>query len=138
MIFTKTRKENKNNMILTYIAGSYTSNTIFGVKQNILKAEYTAMEVCKLEMNIFPLTPHLNTPFGFERLRNGQYFIDGTMELMLGCKAVLLVQKPEGGPVDYENSVGTMGEITAAKKAGIPVFYTLENLREWAMFSGIT
>jgi len=112
-------------MKLIYIAGPYTAPTAFEVGENIDAAKRTAIEVCKLNMNAFPVTPHLNTPF-FEGLRDGEYFIDGTFALMSQCHAVLLVLGQ-----NHTNSEGTQGEIKGAKKLGIPVFTALLDLRSW-------
>ena len=104
-------------IMLIYIAGPYTTDTTYRVKMNILAAEYRAIEVMKTGMNMYPVCPHKNTEF-MEGLRDGDYFIQGTKELMLRCDAVLLVD------TDCANSVGTQGEIAAAKEAGIPVVLT--------------
>ena len=111
-------------IMLIYIAGPYTADTTYRVKMNILAAEYRAIEVMKTGMNMYPVCPHKNTEF-MEGLRDGDYFIQGTKELMLRCDAVLLVD------TDCANSVGTQGEIAAAKEAGIPVFNSLLDLRAW-------
>ena len=110
-------------MYLIYIAGSYTAPTTWEVKQNILAAEQLGAEICKLNDTAFPVIPHKNTEF-FEGLRDGQYFIDGTLALMLKCDAVLIVP-------NSESSQGTQGEIHTAQLAGIPVFYHLLDLRVW-------
>lgn len=108
-----------------YVAGPYTADNAFEVEKNIMAAKATAMEVCALGMNAFPVTPHLNTPH-FEGVRDGDYFIKGTKELMLRCDAVLLVLG-----ANCTNSVGTQGEIKAANEAGLPVFTSLLDLRAW-------
>ena len=108
-----------------YVAGAYTAEHAFEVELNIMAAKETAMKVCSLGMNAFPVTPHLNTPH-FEGIRDGDYFIEGTKDLMYRCDAVLLVLDK-----NHDNSVGTQGEIKAAKETGMPVFTSLLDLRAW-------
>lgn len=117
-------------MKLIYIAGPYTADTTWEVRMNILRAEMTAAAVCSCD-NAFPVTPHLNTPF-FEGLRDGQFFVDGTLQIMMRCDAVLIVQNDSmTGAIDITESSGTHGEVETAVDMGIPVFYSLLDLRRW-------
>lgn len=119
-------------MLLVYIAGPYRAPTVAEVKQNILAADATSVEVCKMGMNVYPVCPHKNTEF-FEGLRDGEYFIDGTFELMSRCDAVLIVlSKDTKTSINYDTSEGTIGEVKGAKRLGIPVFHSLLDLRVWA------
>lgn len=119
-------------MRLIYIAGPYRASTVAEVKQNILAADATSVEVCKLGMNLYPVCPHKNTEF-FEGLRDGEYFIDGTFELMSRCDAVLIVlSKDMKTSINYDTSEGTIGEVKGARRLGIPVFHSLLDLRAWA------
>jgi len=120
----------ENKMHLIYVAGSYRADHPYQVKLNIQAAERTGMEVAKLE-NAFPVIPHCCCAH-WDGLRDGQYFIDGTMEMMLRCDAVLLVLGSNlRTSADYKSSPGTVGEVEAARKTGIPVFTKLADLRVW-------
>lgn len=110
-------------MKLIYIAGSYTAKDPYRVKMNIMKADLLAMDVELLGLEAFPICPHTNTAH-HEGTRPGTYFIAGTLELSRRCDAILVVP-------DSENSVGTKGEIRDATRRGVPVFYNINELREW-------
>ena len=110
-------------MRIIYVAGPYRSDTIFGTKQNILRAEKTGVEVARL--NHIPLIPHTLYQF-WDGLQDEQWFVDATMQLILKCDVVLVI--PDSG---WQSSSGTKGEIKAAEEAGIPVFYSLLDLRSW-------
>lgn len=114
---------NKNNILLCYIAGSYRGKTIYETKKNIERAENLAEELAIFTKNVYPVTPHCNTRF-WEGLRDEEFFIEGTKELMRRCNCVLIVPKSE-------NSVGTQGEIEEAERLGIPVFHNIVALEKW-------
>lgn len=112
-------------MKLVYVAGPYTATTAWEVKQNILNAERAGAQLIAGSAELFPVIPHKNTEF-MEGLRDGQYFIDGTKELMRRCDAVLIHPY-----APFDNSVGTKGEEAEANKLGIPVFYSFEDVYDW-------
>ena len=110
-------------MKLIYIAGSYTAKNPFEVKLNIIRADILAIEVELLNLEAFPICPHTNTAH-HEGTRPGTYFIAGTLELSRRFDALLVVP-------DSEGSVGTKGEIRDATRRGVPVFYNINELKEW-------
>lgn len=112
-------------MKLIYVAGPYTANTVWQVKQNILNAERAGAQLIAGSQGLFPVIPHKNTEF-MEGLRDGQYFIDGTKELMRRCDAVFVVPF-----APHHDSVGTVGEVNEAERLGIPVFYCFEDVYDW-------
>lgn len=52
-----------------------------------------------------------------------EYWLEGTMEMMERCDAVLLVS-----PSAADTSEGTRAEVTRAHELGIPVFATMAEL----------
>lgn len=112
-------------MKLVYIAGPFRAPTAWGIEQNIRRAETLSLEVWKL--GAAALCPHANTRF-FHGLCTDQTWIDGTLEMLRRCDAVLVC-------ADSENSSGTRGEIEEARRIGIPVFHERPDgvgaLREW-------
>ena len=113
------------SMTLVYIAGPYSSDYAFIVRSNIQKAEELGMDVAKLQLDAYPVIPHCNTAH-WEGIRDGQYFIDGTLELSRKCDAILVVP-------GYEGSKGTLGEIKDAEERGVPVFYSIDELMNWLL-----
>jgi nucleoside 2-deoxyribosyltransferase len=97
-----------------YIAGKYRGPTPWAVEQNIRAAEEVAARVIRAGM--MPLCPHKNTAH-MEGLADDQFFLDGTLELMRRCDAVLLVP-------NWHQSEGARAEIVEAERLGLPVFGT--------------
>jgi hypothetical protein len=108
-------------MRLVYIAGPYRSKTVHGVTQNIARAK--AIGDIVIRMGHYPLIPHKNTEL-CEGLADDDFFIKGTMEMMLRCDAVLVTPM-------WEASSGTRGEIIAAHQNSIPVFFSPHDLKTW-------
>lgn len=119
-------------MKLVYIAGSYRAKGDATVAGNIERAKRRAVEVCEKlgDSDWFPLTPHLNTAhFEDQSALTGisdEYWLDGTMQLMACCDAVLLVDAKS-----TTASSGTRAEIAEAVRLGTPVFGTIEELIEY-------
>ena len=115
------------SMLCIYIAGSYRSNDAYKVWENINKARELAIKVW--QQGAVALCPHMNSMF-FEGAATPKQFIDGTLELMRRCDAVLVVPGSEA-------SIGTQGEIKEAKRLRKPVFYAEQypdidgNLYDW-------
>lgn len=59
-----------------------------------------------------------------EGIASDQDFIDGTMELMRRCDAVIVLS-------GWQDSKGTLGEIKEATRIGMPVFYSFPDLQLW-------
>lgn len=108
---------------LVYVAGKYRSKWgFFGVAKNILRAWYYGRKVAKT--GLFPVVPHGNTAFfdfGWPKISD-DLILPACIEIMKRCDAVYVMPR-------YIESKGTMAEIDAAKKAGIPVFFTIEVLK---------
>lgn len=115
-------------MILIYIAGPYRADTFDKTKENIRLARVAAAELvfqsqmCLEEpLSVFPVVPHTNTGlFDYETLIKdvpADYYLDGTMELLKRCGAVILTSWDAA-----QKSKGTRAEVQYANWSGIPVF----------------
>jgi hypothetical protein len=104
-----------------YVAGPFRGKTAWDVECNIRRAEALALEVSRL--GAMPLCPHTNTRF-FNGEGTEQFWLDGTMELLKRCDAVVLTE-------DWERSSGARAEVEMAKHLRLPVFRTLPDLSQW-------
>lgn len=110
-------------MLLVYVAGRFSAPTRAGVEANIAKAVDVALSVATA--GAFPVTPHANTAHpDFEKLQPYEFWIDGTLELLRRCDAVLMVP-------GWEESRGARGEREEAQRLGKPVFDTLGDFWRW-------
>ncbi len=97
--------------LVIYIAGPYRGASAWRIYRNTHRAECVANLVW--EAGHYALCPHANTAHASEHVTDAQY-IDGTMELMRRCDAVLVLP-------NSDKSEGTRGEIQEAINIGIPV-----------------
>lgn len=104
----------KRQQAVIYIAGPYRGKDNWAIEQNIRRAEELALVVWKLGM--VALCPHMNTRH-FQGVLPDEVWLDGDLELIRRCDAVLLVS-------GWKASHGTLAEIAYAKEQGIPVFET--------------
>ena len=111
-------------MKLVYIAGPYRARTRWAEEQNVRRAEDAGREVAK--MGAYPVIPHANTRPYFGDEQPASFWLEGTMELLQRCDAVLLLDK-------WERSEGARRENDEAKARGIPVFEVIEVLERWLM-----
>ena len=112
-------------MRLIYIAGSFRAETPWLIEQNIRAAETIGLEVAR--MGMAPLIPHSMYRF-FQLSMPDAFWESSTMEMMRAADA-LMVRR------GWQGSIGTMSEIAEAKRIGLPIFYSLEELRSWAILS---
>lgn len=108
-------------MKLVYIAGPLRASNGWDVTLNIIKAKALALEVWRL--GAVCICPHANTD-GFGGVLPEQTWIDGDIEILTRCDAVLMAD-------GWEQSYGACNERLAAMKHGIPVFLSLDLLKEW-------
>lgn len=108
-------------MKVIYIAGPYRAENAWLVERNIRLAEEYGFAVA--EAGAVPLVPHSMARFWNGTLTD-QFWLDGTLELMRRCDAVLAVG-------NWPRSSGTRGEIAEAERLGKPVFYDLLHMNEW-------
>lgn len=109
-------------MKLIYIAGPYRAPTRWQEEQNVRVAEAIGYKVARL--GAYPVIPHSNTRPYFADAQPGEFWLDGTLELLRRCDAVLLI-------TGWENSEGARGERHEAQSRGTPVFDGLPELSKW-------
>ena len=108
-------------MKLVYVAGAYRAKSTWDRDRNIQAAREVGAAVARL--GAYPVIPHSNTGH-MDGLCEDQFWIDGTLELMCRCDAMILVP-------GWEKSSGTLGEIAKAKVLATPTFTSLMGLRHW-------
>ena len=101
-------------MKLVYIAGPYRAETTKEVAINISNAKL--VRALATHRGWFPVIPHANTGHMEESVsRPDQFWLNGTMEMMRRCDAVLLCP-------GWATSSGTKAEIREAQALGIPIY----------------
>jgi len=116
-------------MKVVYIAGKYSGKTHDGrsfmeIERNILEAREWAIKA--MQTGVVALTPHLNSyhmELDFESDQGFWYAAD--LELLRRCDAVFLIP-------NWEDSKGARLERDYARQHGIPVFYELAHMAQWA------
>ena len=107
---------------LIYIAGPFRAPTPWDIEQNIRRAEALALEAWKLG-GVGVICPHANTRF-FQHSAPDAYWLDGDLEMVRRCDALLTTD-------DFVRSSGAKCEVAEALIRNIPVFHTLEDLKQW-------
>lgn len=102
-----------NKQCVIYIAGPFRGKTAWDVECNIRAAECVGLKVAKL--GAIPLIPHSMFRYWNGQI-NDQFWIDGTLELLSRCDAVLMMP-------DWQSSAGSQGERNWAINHGVPLFY---------------
>lgn len=102
-------------MLLAYVAGPYTADTLEGVEENCRRARDVGVELAKCGPTVGPIIPH-QLGRGIEVIGDYEYWCELTLELMRRCDVVYAMQ-------GWEGSKGARGEIAEANKLGIPVIY---------------
>lgn len=105
-----------------YIAGRYRAPTRWGIVTNCRAAEAVAYEVARI--GGFPCCPHTNTALWFEDLGTAEFWLEGTLEWMRRCDAVIMVP-------GWEQSSGARAERAEAIRLHKPVFETIAELHRW-------
>ena len=108
-------------MKIIYCGGSYRAPTVWQVEQNIQAARQLGAEVAR--RGAYPVIPHANTAH-FDGLQDDEFWLNGTLELLRRCDAVMLVP-------GWRGSSGTCGEVEEAHRLGLPVFESIGELRCW-------
>jgi hypothetical protein len=112
-----------NPKCLVYVAGRYSAPSRAGVERNIRAA--VAVGITVAELGAMPVVPHANTAdAAFEETQPYQFWIEGTLELLRRCDAVLMVE-------GWQDSRGARGEHAEAKRLGKPIFETAHGLKQW-------
>lgn len=113
---------------VVYIAGPFRDHTAWKVEQHVRLAEDLSYAVAQL--GAMPLCPHTNTRYSHGTLTE-QFWLDGTLELLSRCDAVIVTG-------DWKQSEGARAEVIAARQLSIPVFETIDALREWLRVPVVT
>lgn len=108
-------------MKIVYVAGPFRGPSNWAVQNNVRNAE--ALSLLVAEAGAMPLCPHKNTQH-FDGLLTAQFWIDGTLELLRRCDAMVLVP-------NWQSSSGTRGEVAEATRLGLPVFHDVDALKAW-------
>lgn len=106
---------------LVYVAGPYSAPTVHERIIHIHKAWEVGAKLGAL--GVMPIVPHKNTEL-YDDVQPGTFWLEGTLELMRRCDAVMLVD-------GWEWSRGTCGEIREARARGLPIFVLLAQVRRW-------
>lgn len=99
-------------MKVVYVAGPFRGPTPWDVELNIRLAEELALRVANA--GAMPLCPHTMTRY-FDKQCNDQFWLDGTLELLRRCDAVVLTH-------NWEQSTGARGEYDEAGSFNLPTF----------------
>ena len=110
-------------MKVVYVAGKFRGKTAWDVAENVRAAERVGFAVAAA--GAMPLIPHANTAH-LDGTLTGQFWLDGTMELLRRCDAVMMVP-------GWPDSKGALAEREEANRLGLPVFDAgdYENLDVW-------
>jgi len=104
-----------------YIAGSISSHNLLTSLENIRKGIKLSVEV--LKAGFAPFSPFIDFQFSLvEPITIDQYY-GYSMAWLEVSDAILLVE-------GWENSKGTKAEIRRANELGIPVFTSLETMKD--------
>jgi len=99
-------------MKIVYIAGPFRGKTAWQIAENVRNAERIGLEVAK--QGAMPLIPHANTAH-FHGTLEDQFWLDGTLELLRRCDAIMLCP-------GWEKSVGSQEERAEMYRLKRPVF----------------
>lgn len=105
-------------MKVIYVAGPFRGANSWEMEQNIRRAEELSLAVWRA--GFAALCPHTNTRF-FQGAAPDKVWIDGTLELLRRCDAVVLT-------ADWIRSTGARGEVREAIARGIPVYGNVHEL----------
>jgi hypothetical protein len=108
-------------MKLVYVAGPYRASGQWDIFQNIRRAEALALQVWQLGAAC--ICPHKNTEH-FNGAAPDRVWLDGDLEMVRRCDAILCSP-------GWESSSGSLGEVALAKQLGLPIFQSIEELRNW-------
>ena len=106
-------------MKLIYIAGPFSGKTAWAVACNVHRAEYLAAQVIERNCGWFPIVPH-SLGARFDGHGTYEYWLEGTLDLLRKCDAVLMVS-------GWERSKGATGEKLEAERLGLPVYLSFDD-----------
>lgn len=100
-------------MKVIYVAGSYRSNTEWGLVENIRKAEDAAIRLWQEGYAV--ICPHKNTAH-FGGLAPDNIWLEGDLEILKRCDAIYMVP-------GWSSSKGASAEHAMAKEWGKEIIY---------------
>jgi hypothetical protein len=106
--------------IRVYVAGPFRAEDCWRQERHVRTAEEAAWQLWK--MGMAPLCPHSQTRFYQGSLPN-DVWLEGDLSWVEVSQALYVVD-------GWEESEGTLGEIKLAKKLGIPIFFSMREIRE--------
>ena len=106
---------------LIYIAGPFRGPNSWEMEQNIRRAEEVSLEVWKLGAPA--ICPHCNNRF-FQGVCPEETWAAGDLLILERCDAIFMGPK-------WDRSEGARKEMVHAIMKGLPVFFTIEALKEW-------
>lgn len=107
-------------MKLIYVAGKFRAKTEWEIQCNVHTAEILGHQIAML--GFMPIIPHANTRF-FHDIKDDKFWLDGTLEILRRCDAVAMVH-------NWRDSEGATGERNEAINLKIPVFYSIDDIKE--------
>ena len=99
--------------VLVYIAGPYRNEKECEVFTNIMEARRVAIALWK--GGFIPICPHLNTFFFNGIVKSPKVFIDGDLEIVRRCDAMVMLD-------GWQYSEGAFEENELAHELGMPIF----------------
>lgn len=109
-------------MKLIYIAGPYTSDTKYGIQENIMVAVNAAIYLRQNGIACF--VPHLESMFHNDSITESEW-MNQFIEILFRCDGILLLP-------GWQNSKGTNIEKQKAEEMCIPVFYDKLSVVKWS------
>lgn len=99
-------------MKVAYIAGKYTDDSTYAIRNNIRRAE--EVNEWAWQNGYAAICPHTNTAF-LDGLCNYEVWANGDLAILERCDLVILVP-------GWEDSKGTREEIKFARMCNIPIY----------------
>jgi hypothetical protein len=113
---------------LVYVAGKFTAPLRHEVEKNIAAAEYYGLQLARV--CAYPVVPHKNTDHPqYEVLQGYDFYVAGTLALCRACDAILLIP-------GWEASKGARGEALEMQRLGRPIFYDVDDVKDWVLRRG--
>ena len=110
-------------MKTVYVAGAMNGSNILEILNNIERGVRRGGQLAQL--GYAPFVPHFDINFALKGIELPmQFYYDYTMEFLTRCDYIFVCEKSE-------NSFGTQKEIKKAKELNIPIFYSIEELKEY-------
>jgi hypothetical protein len=110
-------------MIRIYIAGAYSASNVIDVFGNMRRGIALSYQV--LQAGFAPFAPWFDYPFGLIGEVGYEKYFAYSMAWLEKSDAILVV------PENWEQSKGTKAELSRATELGIPIFWKLEDLKEY-------